>query len=128
MNKFGSKIAFVNLNLSFKKDMLMISSCYFDEKITLKNFEITLIANILTLSLHLRSKKIILHRFSILKLERLMIVFLVNIYRKLTFSGLERFCSYIFLVKFDIYLITLLFRTYVLNIIHVLILNFFIKR
>ena len=54
MNKFGSKIVLVNLNLSFIKDMLMTPSCYFDQKIILKNFDVTLIANILILSLHLR--------------------------------------------------------------------------
>ena len=52
--KFGSKIALMNLNLSFIKDMLMTPSCYFDQKIILKNFEVTLIANILILSLHLK--------------------------------------------------------------------------
>ena len=39
--------------LSFIKDMLM-TPCYFDQKIILKNFEVTLIANILILSLHLK--------------------------------------------------------------------------
>ena len=53
MNKISSKIVLVNLNLSFIKDMLM-TPCYFDQKIILKNFEVTLIANILILSLHLK--------------------------------------------------------------------------
>ena len=51
--KFGLKIALVNLNLSFIKDMLM-TPCYFDQKIMYKNSEVTLITNILILSLHLR--------------------------------------------------------------------------
>ena len=54
MNKFGSKIVLVNLNLSFIKDMLMAPSCYFNQKIVLKNFGVTLIANILILSLQLK--------------------------------------------------------------------------
>ena len=54
MNKFGSKIVLVNLNLSFIKDILMTPSCYFDQKIILKNFDNTLIANVIILSLHLR--------------------------------------------------------------------------
>ena len=53
MNKFGSKISLVNLNLSFIKDMLM-TPCYSDKKNILKNFEVTLIAKILMLSLHLK--------------------------------------------------------------------------
>ena len=44
MNKIGSKIVLVNLNLSFIKDMLTTPSCYFDQKIILKNFDVTLIA------------------------------------------------------------------------------------
>ena len=54
-----------NLNLSFIKDMLMIRSCYFDQKFILKNCDDTLIANILILILHLREKKTILYRFLI---------------------------------------------------------------
>ena len=54
LNKFGSKITLVDLNLSFIKDMLMTPSYYFDQKIILKNFDITLFANILILSLHQR--------------------------------------------------------------------------
>ena len=75
MNKISSKIVLVNLNLSFIKDMLM-TPCYFDQKIILKNFEVTLIANILILSLHLKQKKTIPYRFLILKLVGLIIVFL----------------------------------------------------
>ena len=45
MNKFGSKIVLVNLNLSFIKDMLM-TPCHFDQKIILKNFDVTSIASI----------------------------------------------------------------------------------
>ena len=37
MRKLGSKIVLVNLNLSFIKDMLMTPSCYFGQKIILKN-------------------------------------------------------------------------------------------
>ena len=48
MNKISSKIVLVNLSLSFTKDMLM-TSCYFDQKIILKNFDVILIANILIL-------------------------------------------------------------------------------
>ena len=44
-------------------------------EIILKNFYVTLIANILILSLHLRQKKAILYRFLIFKLEGLTIVF-----------------------------------------------------
>ena len=66
----------MNLNLSFIKDTLMTPSCYFDQKIIMKNFEITLIANILISSLHLKQKKAILYRFSILKLVGFIIVFL----------------------------------------------------
>ena len=58
------------------RSMLMTPSYYFDQKIILKNFEVTLVASILILSLHLRWKKTILYRFSILKLEALIIVFL----------------------------------------------------
>ena len=76
MNKFGSKIVLVDLNLSFVKDMLITPSCYFNQEIILKNSDATLIANILTLSLHLRYNKAILYRFSILKSEGLTIVFL----------------------------------------------------
>ena len=35
--KFHSKIVRVNLNLSFRKYMLMTPSCYFDQKIILRN-------------------------------------------------------------------------------------------
>ena len=52
MNKISSKIVLVNLNLSFIKDMLM-TPCYFDQKIILKNSDVILIANILILSFHL---------------------------------------------------------------------------
>ena len=44
MTKIGSKIVLVNLNLSFIKDILITPSCYFDQKIILKNFDVTLIA------------------------------------------------------------------------------------
>ena len=54
MNKIGSNIVIVNLNLSFVRDMLMTPSYYFDQKIIVKNFDVTLIANILILSLYLR--------------------------------------------------------------------------
>ena len=40
--------------LSSIKDMLMTLSCYFNQKIILKNFDVTLITKILILSLHLR--------------------------------------------------------------------------
>ena len=46
MNNFGSKIVLINLNQSIIKDMLMTPSCYFDQKIILKNFDVTLIVNI----------------------------------------------------------------------------------
>ena len=36
------------------KDTLMTPSCYFEQKIILKNIDVTLIAKILILSLHLR--------------------------------------------------------------------------
>ena len=52
MNKISSKIVLVNLNLSFIKDMLM-TPCYFDQKIILKNSDVILIADILILSFHL---------------------------------------------------------------------------
>ena len=54
MNKFGSKIVIENINLSFMKDTLMTPSCYFEQKIILKNIDVTLITKILILSLHLR--------------------------------------------------------------------------
>ena len=38
----------------FIKDMLMTPSCYFHQKTILKNSDVTLIANILILSLHLK--------------------------------------------------------------------------
>ena len=42
-----SKIDLVNLKLPFIKDMLMTPSCYFNQNIILKNFDIILTANIL---------------------------------------------------------------------------------
>ena len=50
----------------------MTPSCYLDQKVILKNFNVTLIANILILSLHLAYKKTILYGFLILKLEGLI--------------------------------------------------------
>ena len=51
--------------------MVVAPFSYFDQKIILKNFEVTLIANILILSLHVREKKTLLYHFAILKLEGL---------------------------------------------------------
>ena len=78
MNKFGSKIFLLNLNLSFIKGMLITLSCYFD-------FDVTLLANILMLSFLLRQKKKIHYCFLILKL-RVNNSFSTSIYRKVTFS------------------------------------------
>ena len=87
MNKISSKIALVNLNLSFIKDMLM-TPCYFDQKIILKNSDVILIANILILSFHLSQKK---ENKSILfldiKIRRFNNSFSTNIYCKVTSSG-----------------------------------------
>ena len=102
-----------DLNLSLMKDMLMTPSCYFDQKIILKNFEVSLIANILILSLHLRQKKTIPCRFSLLKLVGLIIVFSTNIYRKVTFNGVfTNFESFILISYKSNLTFTLSFRAF----------------
>ena len=65
----------MNLNLSFIKDMLM-TPCYFDQKIILKNFDVTLIANITNIKFTSEIEQSIPYRFTILELEGLTIVFL----------------------------------------------------
>ena len=61
--------------LSSIKDMLMTLSCYFNQKIILKNFDVTLITKILILSLHLIEEN---NSISFLNIEirRVTIVFL----------------------------------------------------
>ena len=86
INKCGPKIVFVNLNLSFLKDMLMTHFCYFDQKIILKNFNVTLIANILTCETEESSSISSLN----IKIRRVNNSFSASIYRKLTFSGIFR--------------------------------------
>ena len=117
LNKFGSKITLVDLNLSFMKDMLMTPSYYFDQKIILKNFDITLFANILILILHLRGKKTILYRFLILKFKRVNHSFSANIYRKVTFSRVFTNFQCFFPISSKSNLIfTLLFRAFKIKI------------
>ena len=105
----------MNLNLSFIKDMLMTRFCYFDQKIILKNFNVTLIANILTCETEESSSISFLN----IKIRRVNNSFSASIYRKLTFSGIFRnFESFIPVSYKSNLIFTLSFRAF----------KFFIKR
>ena len=90
----------------------MTPSCYLDQKVILKNFVVTLIANILILSLNLGYKK----KFYIVfdtKIRRVNKRFYTSVYCKLTFRGVfTNFESFVSLPYKSNFIFTLLFRAF----------------
>ena len=99
--------------------MLMTPSCYFDQKIILKNFDVTLISNLIcnfqhpnikfTSEIEENNSKLFLD----IKITRVRNSFSTTIYRKLTFSVVfTNFESFIPLSYKSNLIFTLLFRAF----------------